>query len=141
MANEATVRAALSIRVGNIDYQSRPSTFLADVAEGTGPTPGEISVGVNGTDVDLTAVTTPGLCFLQNRDDTNYVDYGVYDPESAKFYPLGRLLAGECFVLRLSPRIESEYGTGTGTTGPTTNTLRMQANGAACRVLVEVFGA
>jgi len=140
MANEATIRTSLKIAKGNLQYQSLPTTFIADVSEGTGPTPGEISISTSGTDIDLSQVDVPGLAFIQNRDDTNYVDYGIYDPETFKFYPLGRLYPGEGFPIRISPRIQEEYGTGTGSIGPGTNRLRFQAHNSSCRVLVNVFG-
>jgi len=143
MSDEATIRSSLLVKQGETDYQSRPTTFNADVAEGSGPTPGAITVSTAGTDVDLSELATPGLCRMQNLDETNYVTFGIFDPETVKFYPLGELLPGESYVLRLAHDIEEEYGTGagTGTTGADTNRLRIKAHAAACVVLVEAFGA
>ena len=141
MADEAQIRSSLFIRKGEIDYQSRPTVFSADVSGTKGPTPGAVTFSTAGEDVDLTGLTVPGLCRLQNQDPTNYVTYGIWDPEGNTFYPLGELLSGESYVLRLSRDIEEEFGTGGGTTGPNTNRLRIKADTAACVVLVEVFEA
>lgn len=141
MANEATVRTSLQIRTGNITYQSQPSAFQADVAGAKGPTPGAFTVTTLGTDCDLSELSQAGLCRIQNLDETNYVEYGIFDPQTNLFYPLGELLPGESYVLRLSRNILEEYvGTGTGTTGPT-NTFRFKSNTAECDVLVEAFEA
>lgn len=140
MANEATIRAQLTLKKGEIDYRSNPTVFLADVTGTKGPTPGAIACAVApGTDVDLSELTTPGFCVLHNLDSTNYVTYGIWDPEGGKFYPLGELLAGEFTVVRLSRNIQEEYGTGTGTTGADTNRLRIVADTAACNVFVGAF--
>lgn len=143
MGNEGTIRSSLAIKQGKTDYSSQPTSFRVDVSEGSGPTPGAITVSIAGTDVDLSELATPGLCRIQNLDASNYVTYGIVDPETEKFYPLGELLAGESYVFRLARDIQEEYGTGagTGTTGPDTNRLRIKAHTAACVVLVEAFGA
>lgn len=150
MSSEATVRCSLRIRktssdITLIDYNSQPSAFVTDVDGTKGPTPGAISASIYGTDVDLSQLTVPGLCRIMNQDDTNWVEVGIWDPELLKFYPLMELLPGESYVLRLSRQLGSEFaegaGTGTGTTGPDTNRLRIRANNAACNVLVDAFEA
>lgn len=140
MANEATIRNSLQIVKGELNYQSKPTSFLADVSMASGvkgPTPGNILAALAGTDVDLSALGTPGLCRIQNLDATNYVTYGIWN--GVDLYPLGELLAGEVTIFRLARDIEEEYGTGTGTTGTAINKLRFRANTAACNVLVEAF--
>jgi len=141
MANEATIRTSLSIKTGDLEYHSTPTAFQADVAGIFGPAPGALAVSTVGTDIDLSEFTTPGLARFQNLDTLNYVEYGIWDPETTTFYPLGELLPGETYVLRLSKNLAFEYGTGpgTGTTGPETNRLRFKANAQSCNVLVEVF--
>ena len=147
MSNEARIRSSLTIRKGTtplqLEYSSKPTTFLADVAGVKGPSPGAISVSVYGTDVDLSELEVPGLCRLMNLDAKNYVEYGIWDPEVDMFYPLGEVLPGESYVIRLSRNLREEYGTGTGTgtIGPSTNRLRLVANVATCNVLVEAFEA
>lgn len=136
MANEANIRTSLQIRKGNVVYQSQPTGFAADIT-GTakGPTPGAISVAVTGTNVDLSQLTTPGLCRIQNLDETNYITVGIYDGVS--FFPLMELLPDESFVIRLFRFIGDEY-VGTGTPADV-NYLRIKADTAACVALVEAF--
>lgn len=141
MANEAQITAALTIVKGNVQYASRPSAFVASVSGAKGPTPGSFSASIAGTDVDLSNLTSPGLCRIANQDDTYSVDVGIYDPETARFYPLIRLLPGEFYVIRLSPNVQEEYGTGTGTLGADTNRMRVKAITAAAQVSVEAFEA
>lgn len=139
MSNEATINVSLSIVKGSLQYSSKPTSFRADVSTANGPTPGCITATTAGTDVTLTGLTTPGLCRIQNLDATNYVTYGIWDADNSKFFPLGELLPGESYVLRLARDIEEEYMTGTGTTGAAVNRLRIKAHTASCKVLVEAF--
>lgn len=139
MANEATIQTSLQIVKGSKQYRSIPSSFRADVSGSGGPTPGAILVSTAGTDVDLTQLTSPGLCRIQNTDAGNYVEVGVWNPDQSEFYPLMRILPGESYVLRLSPQINKEYsGVGTGTTAEH-NTLRIKAANQPCVVIVEAF--
>lgn len=144
MSGEAQIRSSLQITkktgaVEQINYQGKPTSFNADVAGTKGPVPGAVTATVAGTDVDFSQLTTPTLCRLQNQDATNFVEYGVWDPEGNTFYPLGELLPGETYVLRLSRNLQQEFGTGTGTTGAETNRLRLKADTASVNVLVEAF--
>lgn len=139
MANEATIRTSLIIKSGELDYGSKPTAFNADVAGSKGPSPGAITVATTGTDVDLSELSSPSLCRLMNLDGTNYVTVGVWDPENSLFFPSLELLPGETYIVRLSRFLQWEFGTGTGTSGSETNTLRMYADTAACDVLVEAF--
>jgi len=141
MADEAQVRSSLQIRKGNMEYRSEPTVFNADVSGTKGPVPGAISVSVVGVDVDFLELTTPALCRLMNIDSTNFVTYGIWDPEGNTFFPLGEILPGETYVLRLSRGLHQELGTGSGTIGPDTNRLRFRANTAACNVVIEAFEA
>lgn len=148
MSDEANIQISLQITksddTGIVNYRSYPTQFTADVNGSLGPTPGAFIASIYGTDVDLSQLTTPGLCKVSNQDSTNFVSYGICDPETDKFYPLGEILPGEFFLLRLSRNLAHEYagaGTGTGTTGAKTNTLRFVADTASCVVLVEAFEA
>jgi hypothetical protein len=148
MSGEAKIQISLQITksdyVGNVNYRSYPTQFDADVDGALGPTPGAFMVSVYGTDADLGQLTTPGLCRISNQDSDNFVTYGIKDPETDKFYPLGELLPGEFFVLRLSRNLgweDTASGTGTGTSGPKTNLLHFRADTADCAVLVEAFEA
>lgn len=137
MTNEANIQTSLRVQVGNLKYHSQPTQFNADMSAAKGPTPGSFLAALEGTDVDLSELTTPGLCRIMNLDTTNYVEVGIFDGVS--FYPLMELLPGESFVIRLARNLNEEYGTGTGTTGDAVNTLRIKARTATCQVLVEAF--
>lgn len=144
MALEAQITVSLAITRGNLQYQSKPTAFRADVNGGVGPTPGTLTVSKFGTNIDLTQITgvggTAGLAWFQNLDTTGRVEYGIYDTLSLVFYPLGMLLPGECYVLRLSPDLgKDEPGTGSGTALAGTTRLRFRSIGAACLVRVDVF--
>jgi len=112
MANEARVTSSLNVTKGTTRINTKPTSFTADVdASNIAPTPGLVVATLAGTDVDLSALTTPGLCTIQNVDGTNYVTGGIWDPEGNTFYPLFELLPGEKYVLRLARDIEEEFGT------------------------------
>jgi hypothetical protein len=148
MANEAQVRGSLQIRILDdsgrvlLDYRGLPTTFNADVDSIEGPTPGSFLATTAGVDVDLSALTTPGLARFQNNDPTNYVEYGIWDPTGAVFYPLGELLPGESYPIRLSRNIGNETGPGDPGTAvlDNDNRLRFKAISGACQVTVEAFG-
>ncbi len=139
MADEAEIRTSLQIKTTNLEFRSHPASFTTDVVGEVGPTPGAFAVTVAGIDVDLDELTVPGLCRIANLDATNYVDVGIWDPETGVFYPLMELRPGEYWVFRLSRNLFGEYGTGAGTSGPNTNTLRIKANTDSCTVVVEAF--
>lgn len=141
MANEARLVVSLQVKKGNIDYQSRPTSFNVTLTGTKGPTPGVVSIPTDGKDIYFEELTTPGLCRIQNLDTANYVEYGVYDPTTSTFFPLGEILPGESYILRLSRNLNEEYaGSGTGTTAPE-NYFRFKANGAPCNILIEAFEA
>lgn len=145
MADEAQVRSSLQITkktssgLTRLEYRSQPTVFTADVTGTKGPVPGALTVTVDGVDVDFSELTVPALCRLQNQDDTNFFEYGIWDPESSTFFPLGEVLAGETYTLRLSRNLQEEFQTGTGTTGADTNRLRLKADTASLNALVEAF--
>lgn len=143
MANEATVRCGLKIRVGNIDYDSKPTSFNADVSGQFGPVPGAVVAGADGTDVDLTALTVPGLCRIGNIEPAggNELQVGRWDNASELFYPLMRVKPGEYYVVRLDPDVLEEYaGTGTGTTAAA-SALRVKGVGGPANCVIECFEA
>lgn len=137
MSNEATVRSSLQIfkqsgALTILDYQSRPNSFITDVTGTRGPTPGALNVTTAGVEVDLSKLTTPGLCRIMNLDATNYVKVGVYD--GANFWELMDLLPGETYVFRLARTISK----GTGTSYET-GSLMLKADTATCVCVVEAF--
>jgi hypothetical protein len=142
--NEAQVSSSLQITKGNLVYpRSQPASFSADVTGSIGPTPGAVLATSAGTLVDLSKLSIPGLCRIMNQDPAggNYVEYGPWDPDLSTFLPIGEVLPGESYVLRLSRRLGNEYGSpGTGTTGTGTR-LMVRTVSASVWVLVEAFEA
>jgi hypothetical protein len=137
---DAIVNTTLQINKGHLQV-NRQDQVEVDLVAGFGPTPGAIIATVEGTDIDLSLLNTPGLCRIHNLDPVNYVQLGVWNPDQSEFYPIMRFLPGEAFTVRLDPDINEEYaGTGTGTTGQL-NTYRVKAQNEACDVVVEAFEA
>lgn len=145
MANEATIHTSLRIRKtdsdGNpqLEYQSAPQVFRADVSGTIGTTPGAIWVTTAGVSVDLTALTVCGLCWIGNLGDTYRFDVGVWDPDNSKFFPLFEVPPHEFYTFRLSQNLTQEYGTGTGTTGAASNALRLKAVTGGTWARVDAF--
>lgn len=144
MSSEATVMSLLSIRKTSgstvlLEYQSRPGQFQADVNGTMGPVPGALLARTTGTVVDFGQLTIPGLCRIMNLGATYYFEYGIYDPQTDVFYPLGECMPGESYIIRLSRNLLEEYtGTGTGTTAAT-NQFMLKAFGGNTNALVEAF--
>lgn len=143
MASEIRVQVSLQIRKGSLDYQSRPTSFIATFAGTKGPTPGAITVTKAGTDVSLAQLNTyGGMIWFQNRDPSNAVHLGAWDQVSSRFYPLFKLLPGETYLMRLSDLLEDEIGTGSGTAEANDSArLRLKAENASCTVIVHAFDA
>lgn len=147
MSNEAQVRAGLTIRkvdpttgIIQIAYNGGRGAFQATVTGAKGPSPGAFTADTDGTDVDFSNLQTPGLALFRNLDLTNFVTYGIRDPESDLFFPLGEILPGEEYVFRLSRNLqEQQVGTSTGTSGGSTNRLHFRADTAPVNVSVEAF--
>lgn len=137
MANEATISVGLQVVKGNLNYLSQPQSFQANIETGKGPSPGAITASIEGTIVDLSQLARPGLCWIGNLDDTNFVTIAVYD--GANWFPLLELLPGEFYPLRLSRYLNEEFvGTGTGTSSDA-NQLMIIADTADCVVRVDAF--
>lgn len=147
MADEATAQINLTVRkvsgaVVLIEhFGAGPSSFTEDVDGTKGPSPGAFTATIEGTDVDFSALTTPWLCEFHNQDAVNFVDIGIWDPEGSKFYPFMRLNPGKKYIIPLSPDLQEEFGTGTGTTGADTNRLRVKADTASVVIYVGAFDA
>lgn len=142
MSNEVTVQLSLTVNKDELQWRSSAPGFNADMAGKKGPTPAAITVSTTGTVVDLSQLTTPGWVHLQNLDATNSVEWGIGDPQTDVFYPVGELGPGEGALFKFSRNLLEEYSpaAGTGTTGPT-NTFRMRADTASCDVVVSCFEA
>lgn len=139
MASEIQVRVTLAIRKGNQEYTSLPGAATLDMDGTKGPTPGALTIPTGGKVISLEEIVTPGVCWMINLDDTNYVEYGIRDPDSDRFYPLGELLPGIPTLIVLSRNLLEAYeGTGTGTS-TTSNEFFMKAIGGDCEVKVNAF--
>lgn len=137
MANEVNVTARMEITSGVNKYRMSRDNFISSlVGTYNGPTPGAISVSVAGTDVSLAQLTTPGFCVITNLDLTNFVSVGTWG--DSEFIPLIEVGPGEFAMFKLSRNLGKSYGVGTGTTDSGA-TLRLKADTAACKVLVEAF--
>ncbi len=141
MSQEVTIRTSLQVNNGNLQYQSRPTGFVGDQTGVKGPCPGAMSVSVVGTDVDFSQLVTPAYCRIMNLDPTSYIEYGIMDHATHTFYPLGEVLPGESYVLRLSRNLHLDYGTGPGTSAAgSTTKLRLRASPQPItNALVEAF--
>jgi hypothetical protein len=144
MSEEVNVSSSLQITKVDgsktlLSYQSSPTSFIGSMSGTKGPVPGSIQATLAGVDIDFSQLTTPAYCRMMNYDADNFVEYGIWDPEGDTFYPLGEILPGESYVLRLSRNLQEEFGTGTGTSGPDTNRLRLKADTAPCNITIEAF--
>jgi hypothetical protein len=143
MSNEIQVRASLQIRstTSKLVYQSQPTAFNADLqtVNPKGPVPGALTIPVSGMDIDLSKLTKMGgQCRIMNVDPTNYFNYGMRDPSSNTYYPLGEVLPGEFYPLRLARNL-GQHEVGTGTFVGTTAVLHVKGQGGSCQALVEAF--
>ena len=142
MAGTIQVRTSIQISNGTLYYQSNPTTFTAVQNLAIGPTPGAIIATQAGTNVNLSQLQTPGVCTIQNLDLNNYIEYGIWDPNTQEFYPLGEVLAGEIWAFRLSRYLGIDIGTGPGTTpSGTGKQLRLKGIGGPCQSIVSAFNA
>jgi len=152
MSAEIQIRLSISINKGNLQFQSYPQGFQADMAGQKGPVPGVITVAVTHTEVYFTqagsgcnagigTLVQPGYCWIQNLDQTNFVIFGIYDADTITFFPLGELLPGELTLFRLSRYLGQELkpGTGTGIADMGTSFLSFKADIAPCNVMVLEF--
>jgi hypothetical protein len=144
MADEVRVQISLQIRKGNLDYQSKPTSFVTDFEGTKGPTPASIAVLEEGTDINLSELAVlGGLCWIQNLDDAEFVTYGIMNNTIGVFFPLGEALPGEVYLLRISRYLGYEFdttgtGTGTGTAG-SDNTLHFRSSAGEVQVRIDAF--
>lgn len=132
MANEALVNCNIYIQKGKLEHRSLPTSFQADVATGKGPSPGAFAAvhTGNGTQVDLSNLSTPALATIQNFDSSNYVEFGVVI--SGTFYRLFEVQAGEIYPFRFSRSLSADGNSGI---------FYIRANTASCDVAVNGFEA
>ena len=120
MANEVKVNISLDVTNGDYNDKVAPGVLQFDQAA-QGVFRSIVSIPTSDTAITISNITTEGWAYFRNLDDTNYVEHG---PDSGgALVPYGRMEAGEPAALRLTPG---------------SLTVRMQANTAACDVLVIV---
>lgn len=137
MANEISILSKLTVRKGNLNYSSSPSSFRADMTGTKGPSPGLLTITTTGENVSFAELDTPGEVWIQNLDATNYVEFGIHD--GSLFHPVGEILPGKDARFRLSRNLgEEEDLPGTGTSA-VVNAFYLRANGASCAVRVDAF--
>ena len=147
MSNEISIRASINLRSStqpNNNYRTTPGAYVADFNGSAGPTPGTFLVSPTGTDVLLSLLNTlGGFIEVWNVDPVNPVHYGIYDPNSNRFFPLFMLNAGEgAMPGRISTMFGNDYMTGTGSTPVGSGaTLRFFAPDGAAMVRVMAFDA
>ena len=133
--SQITIRSNVSVLKGALSYISNQQ-FRATMAGEKGPSPGSFVATAAGVDVDLTNLTNPGIAVLKNIDDEFGAVYGVLD--GSDFFPLGDLLPGEQYVIRLSQFLGQTLGSGTGTGGPAV-AFHIRGIGGDANVSVEAF--
>jgi len=142
MTNEAKINSSFVIvQPGGLGtYRSNVPSFSANVVGSEGPSPGGVLITTAGISVSFTPLTTPALCELINYDPTNYFEWGVWDSVHSEFIPIGEVLPGEGYIVRLSRRLGYVEGLGTGTTGSGV-TLRLKAHTASINGYCGAFQA
>lgn len=102
MANEISLLISMTVVNGNFRSQFKPPVKkITQDAEGRGGY--TQTIGTAEEVVDFGDITTEGYIFLQNNDDTNYVEYGPED--TGAMVVLARLEAGEPAAFRMSPGV------------------------------------
>lgn len=117
MANEITLKFSLQAENGFLKQSVNIGQLQVDQAA-AGMAGGAQEIGTSEEVVDFGDVSTEGLLFLRNLDDTNFVEFGPEDTGS--MVAVGRLEAGEFGFFRLKPAV----------------VLRAQADTASCLLQV-----
>lgn len=140
MANEITVTNQVRINNGNLQEFGQPASFRMNMDSVQGPTPGFVTVPTTGVDLDLSALSSFGVCRIRNLDETNDIIYGIKEPSSGFFYPIGKVRPGHHWWIDLADELLQEFtNTGTGTSAAT-NKFHIRAKNAACKAIVDAYG-
>lgn len=105
-AGAILVSVGLTVRnptaTGILANENIPSRVLSITQNTAAPASvgGTQSVGTSEEALDIAGLTTLGIAWFENMDDTNFVQIGV--KPSATFYPLLDVRAGEAFPVRLT---------------------------------------
>lgn len=140
---DVSFSAVLDIRKDNLRYRHPKTSFRADMDGLLGPTPGAMLISVTGTDIDLSEIVTPGFVVVDNYDDTNFFTLGIWDADTATFYPILEVGPGEYYPFKFSRLLLAQFGTGgnlgTGSIADSNQTLRAYADTAAVNGFIGVF--
>jgi hypothetical protein len=147
MTAPAVVRAQLTINMQTpvqLQYNSLPAQFQADMSGKGGPCPGMVLASTSHTEPDFSQITnnkgTPGLVRIINLDQVNIVYWGLYDSTIARFWPIGELWPGEGYIWRFSSLLgEGLDPAGTGTSGTDVLKFSLKADISACQCIVDCF--
>ena len=146
MSKEARLAGGMQIRktvngINVIDHRPAFSGFTADVDGAAGPSPGSINVGPNGTNVSFAQLTEPGWCEIYNMDDAQTVQWGLWDPNTTTFYPLGELEPGHGIVYKFSRNFGERHDEGVGTGTPGTGQVMLRFYSGGVDFVVVYIGA
>ena len=117
MANEITLKFSLQAENGFLKQSVNIGQLQVDQAA-AGMAGGAQEIGTSEEIVDFGDVSTEGLLFLRNLDDTNYIEFGPED--TGAMVAVGKLEPGEFAFFRVKPSV----------------VLRAQADTAACLLQV-----
>ncbi len=120
MANEIKVSLVLTVANGAFKHSINPGSLNITQAS-IGLYGGVQSIGTSNEVVVFGDVTNAGVCYLQNLDTTNWVEYGPATDNTMVSF--GKLKPGEIAMARIKPGV----------------VMRAQANGAAVRLRVDLL--
>jgi hypothetical protein len=126
MANEISLQIGLSCTNGNFSFpRIGTQTQITQTTIGGGG-PGVITAVTtgDGTTVNLSTMTNPGVAYFRNLDATNFVLIGTAGTTGVGY--LAKLKAGEEMAIRLNNAMTSDI-------------LYVKADTASCKVDVRVL--
>lgn len=158
MAKEVRITAGMTVRKINsadgitlIDFR-QSGGFTADMTGRKGPTPGAVLAKLaanGGTQVDLSGLTQPFWCWMENLGPANgdaptaadYVEVGIWNAQDTSFSPLMEFAAGVRLPIPLSRNVQEVFqGPGSGTSaGGETARLMLIANNKEQNFVVSAF--
>ena len=102
MSDEIKVR--LSVNATNSPFKHTIAPGQVEIDQSTIGRGGYTqTIGTSEEAIDVGDVTTEGCLFLQNLDDTNFVEYGCEAGSGGMASPAFKLKAGEVAWMRLAP--------------------------------------
>lgn len=100
MADEIQVNLTIQVEKGELSFDVR-ETFTADLA-GSGYAAGAPATSTTEAAIGMGDVASAGVCWFKNleADGGNVIEIGV--KPAATFYPLAKILPGECWPIRIA---------------------------------------